>query len=85
MENRKLPSENQSQFLARKEVCSMLKISRSTLWRIERKDTGFPQPINLGIKKELWSQDEIISWAYSGRAIADPSCIETAACKLRRS
>jgi predicted DNA-binding transcriptional regulator AlpA len=54
-------------FIVRKQICSYCNISRSTLWRIERRDPSFPKAVNLGIGKEQWVFDEIDAWAKSTR------------------
>ena len=52
----------------RKQICDLLNISRTTLWRIERLDPSFPRPINLHISKAQWHVEEVIAWAKSTRS-----------------
>ncbi|WP_038485365.1 helix-turn-helix transcriptional regulator [Collimonas arenae] len=54
-------------FVVRKQICDLLNISRSTLWRIESRDSSFPRPINLNIRKAQWLVDEVMAWAASTR------------------
>lgn len=65
-----LSNHNQTpSMIVRKQICDHLNISRSTLWRIERRDPTFPKPLNLGIKKEQWMLDEVLDWAESTRSV----------------
>lgn len=44
-----------------REVCRLLGISRTTLWRLrERRD--FPIPIQLSIRRIAWRRDAIDAW-----------------------
>ena len=36
------------QYMSADQVCDLLKIAKSTLWRWERTIEGFPQPIKIG-------------------------------------
>ena len=48
-------------FYSASEICSLLKIARSTLslWLVTK---GFPQPIKNGSKHRLWITDEVDAW-----------------------
>jgi len=51
------------------EMCAMLHVSRSTLWRIRTKDETFPKPIKLstgGNSKILrWDRRAFMDWLES--------------------
>ena len=46
------------------ELCSLIGISRMTLWRWCRAGT-FPQPVALGIRAVGWRRDEVEAWMRS--------------------
>jgi prophage regulatory protein len=48
--------------LTQTSVCELLTISKTTLWRIEKQDTTFPQKVNLGGRRIAYKQHEIIEW-----------------------
>lgn len=41
-----------------KDVCAILRISRTTLWRMEH-DEGFPKPITFGRRMKRWKEADI--------------------------
>lgn len=47
-------------FLSQKDICTLLQISLSTLWRL-RKETGFPAPIRIG-RGVRWGRESIDAW-----------------------
>lgn len=52
------------QMLTLREVEAILKVGRSTFWRI-RNARGFPQPIRVGRSKR-WRLADIAKWQESG-------------------
>lgn len=49
-------------FVRPKQVCRLLSISRSTLWRLGRNPGGFPQPFRLSRRITVYRADEIQAW-----------------------
>tara|TARA_B100000949_G_C13935894_1_gene306805 strand:+ start:199 stop:474 length:276 start_codon:yes stop_codon:yes gene_type:complete len=50
------------QFLTAHEVCSMLRISRSTLYRLEKKRLEFPKRCQVGPSSVRWLEHELSAW-----------------------
>jgi prophage regulatory protein len=51
-----------------KDVCRILKISRNTLYQLQKKDSSFPRPIKFGDKKQariFYRADEVRTWVMS--------------------
>ncbi|MBI1188394.1 MAG: AlpA family phage regulatory protein [Alphaproteobacteria bacterium] len=48
--------------LTAREVCAKLRISRTSLWRLQRSPLGFPAPISVGAHSVRWSEQAIVSW-----------------------
>ncbi|WP_373686447.1 helix-turn-helix transcriptional regulator [Acinetobacter sp. YH12152] len=54
------------------DVCRILKISRNTLYQLQKKDSSFPKPIKFGEKKQariFYRADEIHTWVMSLNSI----------------
>lgn len=47
-----------------KEVCGLLKKSRTTLWRWIRLG-HFPQPLKIGPNSLAWTEDQVTQWIAS--------------------
>jgi len=47
-----------------KEVCGLLKKSRTTLWRWIRSG-HFPQPLKIGPNSLAWTEDQVTQWIAS--------------------
>jgi prophage regulatory protein len=47
-----------------KEVCGLLKKSRTTLWRWIRSG-HFPQPLKIGPNSLVWTEDQVTQWIES--------------------
>ncbi|MBD3135110.1 helix-turn-helix transcriptional regulator [Microbispora bryophytorum] len=61
---------SKSNLLDKKEICTLLNISRPHLWRL-RKEPGFPEPVERSGAREYWSQVAILRWAAMvGRHLA---------------
>lgn len=45
-----------------KQVCSILNISRSTLYKALKRDDGFPKPFSITPGRKHWKLSEIDSW-----------------------
>ncbi len=52
---------NSRQLLSTKKVCSLVGVSRMTLWNWERQGR-FPQRVQVGPNKVAWLKHEIDSW-----------------------
>ena len=51
------------EFLTIDEVCSMLKISRSTYWRLSKLTPDFPKPIQIRSRRsKRYSVNDIKAW-----------------------
>ncbi|KQT52243.1 MULTISPECIES: helix-turn-helix transcriptional regulator [unclassified Aureimonas] len=44
--------------LSTTEVCELMKVGRTTLWKLER-TTAFPKPITFGMRMKRWREAEI--------------------------
>ncbi len=55
------------QILREKELLSLLKISDTTLWRLERSG-GFPKRFRLGPGCVGWDHNEVLEWLESRKA-----------------
>lgn len=55
--------EAQSRLMTVGEVAGMLRVSRSTVWRLARKDPSFPAPIRIG-GSTRWDSREIDDYIY---------------------
>jgi len=53
---------NETKFLTKKGVCELLTISQSTLRRLEKSDTNFPKNKQLGGRRIVYKQHEILEW-----------------------
>ncbi|MCI1015034.1 AlpA family phage regulatory protein [Herbaspirillum sp. C7C2] len=53
--------------IVRKQILSILNVSRTTLWRIMANDTTFPQPVTLNTTKSQWILSEVLAWAEGTR------------------
>jgi len=47
--------------LSEKQLMTLVPLSRSTIWRMEKKGT-FPRSTYISPNKRLWFQDEIAAW-----------------------
>lgn len=52
-------------FMSAKEVTEFLRISRSTLWRLEQTDPTFPRKLVLTCRKVGWFLDDLEEWLES--------------------
>lgn len=48
-----------------KQVCVLLGISNTTLWRLTRNDDRFPRGIKITNRKTLFRYSDLITWANS--------------------
>lgn len=48
-----------------KQVCVLLGISNTTLWRLTRNDDHFPRGIKITNRKTLFRYSDLITWANS--------------------
>ncbi len=67
------------EMLTAEEVLSAIKISRTTLFRLER-DKLFPQGQAITPHRKLWFKDEVIAWQ---KALQDPDSALAQAMRLR--
>lgn len=51
------------QLLREKEVCKLISISRTTLWRWHNWG-DFPRPIHLGANTVRWRSADVIKWLH---------------------
>lgn len=51
----------EDRLLTTKEVLEMVKIGRTTLWRMV-KECRFPKPLMISMSSNRWSNNEIIEW-----------------------
>jgi prophage regulatory protein len=51
--------------MSAKEVTEFLRISRSTLWRLEQTDPTFPRKLVLTCRKVGWFLDDLEEWLES--------------------
>lgn len=51
--------------LSPKEVCEALSLSRTSLWRISKRDPGFPKARRLSDNRVAFPAAEIRAWAES--------------------
>jgi predicted DNA-binding transcriptional regulator AlpA len=66
------------EMLTAEEVLAKIKISRTTLFRLER-DKLFPQGQAITPHRKLWFQDEVVSWQ---RDLQDPDSALSQAVRL---
>lgn len=50
------------EFLSAKEVCRRLRISRTTLWRLQRDDATFPTPVSVSRRSVRFGWRSIEHW-----------------------
>ena len=55
----------QPKYLKASKVCSVLDISKTTLWRLIKEDPSFPKPIHLINAVKVWELSDLISWLES--------------------
>jgi prophage regulatory protein len=55
-----------NQLATAKEVCALLRIGRTTLWRWV-KEGSFPRPLTVGAHCTRWRQAEIEEWLISAK------------------
>jgi predicted DNA-binding transcriptional regulator AlpA len=48
--------------LTQNDVCQLLTISKTTLWRIEQKDKNFPSKISISCSRVAYKKHEILNW-----------------------
>lgn len=54
--------------LTTKEMKKKLRINAdSTIWTLRKKDESFPVPVQIGMRRLGWYEDEITAWAERGR------------------
>lgn len=58
------PEKNKIKLLNTRQVCALLSISRTTLWRYS-KDGTFPSPIILTKQRIAWREDQLNDWIKS--------------------
>lgn len=49
-------------YLSFRQLQELIPLSRTTIWRLERKDPTFPQRTRVGPKRVMWRQDEVLAW-----------------------
>lgn len=59
-------SESNLKYRTQKELCRLLDVSRTTLWRL-RKEEGFPKPVHLVGKVWRWKEAEVLAWIEQRR------------------
>jgi predicted DNA-binding transcriptional regulator AlpA len=54
-----------------REVCDLVKLSRSTIWRLRRdKSSGFPNPIQISTGLLGWRREEVDTWLASRAVVS---------------
>jgi predicted DNA-binding transcriptional regulator AlpA len=48
--------------LTQNDVCQLLTISKTTLWRIEKEDKKFPSKIFISCARVVYKKHEILDW-----------------------
>lgn len=49
-------------FINSREVCAMLGVSITTLWRLRHENADFPKAVMLTAKKPVWKLAEVKRW-----------------------
>jgi predicted DNA-binding transcriptional regulator AlpA len=49
-------------------VSNLTGMSRATIWRKVREDSGFPKPFHLSASITVWDEEEILDWLASKKA-----------------
>lgn len=53
------------EFLSAKEVCRRLRISRTTLWRLQREDESFPKALVISKRSVRFGWSAVQEWVRS--------------------
>ncbi len=59
--------DNNLQMYTQKELLGLLKVSRTTFWRM-RKEEDFPEPVPFGESVKRWWGSEVEEWMKKRRA-----------------
>ena len=62
-------------FVTAKQVCKMLDISNTTLWRLIHNDPNFPKKIAITAKKHVFKYSDLCKWAEGLNADASKNAI----------
>lgn len=57
--------------LSRREVAEVLGVSRSSTWRLQKKDPSFPEPRKISERRVGWLASEVESWLQSRPLVSE--------------